>query len=116
MKSYTLLPRSDCSFARPMRKRQPICRAQISGPLPRLRYRSTPCGIVSRTRAPLTSASNSASEKRERPNEGGDRQMKSSAYTKNLPDHPVHGPINSPAFFEAISSTRPSPIFAGWLG
>ena len=40
------------------------------------------------------SASNNASEKRGRPNGHGDRLMKPSACTKNLPDHPVRGAIN----------------------
>src|SRR5205807_9973792 len=52
------------------------------------------CGTASRRRATSISSRNNASEKRARPNGHGDRLMKSSACTKNLPDHPLHGAIN----------------------
>jgi hypothetical protein len=52
-----------------------------------------PCGTVSRPKAPSMSASNSASEKRERPNGRGDRLMRSSVCTGRLPDNPLHGAI-----------------------
>ena len=58
------------------------------------RCHSMPCGTASRRRATSISSRNNASEKRARPNGHGDRLMKSSACTKNLPDHPLRGAIN----------------------
>jgi len=49
------------------------------------------------------SASNNGSEKRERPNGRGDKPMKSSACTKNLPDHPLHGAIDR-GFFGLVAA------------
>jgi hypothetical protein len=50
------------------------------------------------------SASNNASEKRERPNGRGDRLMRSSVYTKSLPGHRLPGAINRD-FFGLVAAT-----------